>query len=67
MLTQHRRDFTAMLVCEHCDKEEKLMSGYDDNFYHTKVIPAMVCKGCGEKAPEAFVPQEPKYNAFQTI
>lgn len=41
-------DFTAIMECEHCQSEQKLSSGYHDNFYHTKVIPAMTCKSCGK-------------------
>ena len=67
MLSQNRRDFSAILVCEHCQAEEKLTTGYDDHFYHTKVIPAMVCKSCNQAAPEDFRAQMPKYDAYQTI
>lgn len=40
-------DFSAIMVCEHCGVTHKITSGYHDNFYHTKVIPAMTCKLCG--------------------
>lgn len=50
ILTQHRNDFTALIDCEHCGTEEKLTTGYHDEYYHTKVIPAMHCKNpeCGK-------------------
>ena len=63
ILTQHRRDFTAMLVCEHCEATQKLDGGYDDEFYHNRVIPSIKCKACGEKAPEDYRPLAPKYDA----
>lgn len=47
MLTQHRNDFTAMLTCEYCKHETKLNTGYNDSYYHSKVVPAMVCPSCG--------------------
>lgn len=45
--SEHRNDFTAVLVCEHCSGTQKLASGYHDNHYHTQVIPAMTCRACG--------------------
>lgn len=59
--SQHRRDFTAVLVCEHCGAFEDLETGYDDHFYHANVIPSMVCKTCGKAAPEDHRPLAPKY------
>ena len=40
---QHRRDFTATLVCENCGKEKKDHNGYDDDNYHRNVIPNIKC------------------------
>ena len=40
-------DFKAVLECEHCGQTQPLGTGYHDNFYHTKVIPAITCKSCG--------------------
>lgn len=40
-------DFSAKMVCEHCDVESKLTSGYHDGHYHNRVIPAMHCTACG--------------------
>ena len=62
MLSQHRRDFTAMLVCEHCDAEQKLTDGYDDTFFHKNVIPRIECKACGKAAPEDYRPLSTKYD-----
>ena len=44
---QHRNDFVADMECEHCDDKSKLASGYNDAYYHDKVIPAMHCAVCG--------------------
>lgn len=45
---QMRNDFYAIMECEHCGNTQELKSGYDDDFYHQKVIPAMKCKKCGK-------------------
>jgi len=47
LLSQHRYDFTALMVCEHCGTEEKLTIGYDDLYYHEQVIPGFYCPACG--------------------
>lgn len=47
ILSQHRNDFTAEMVCEHCCHTGKLTSGYFDDFYMNHVIPSMLCKACG--------------------
>ena len=39
--SQSRRDFTAIMECEHCGATEINGSGYDDAFYHASVIPSM--------------------------
>lgn len=46
--SQHRNDFTATMECEHCSATTKLTSGYDDDYYHSQVIPAMFCASCGK-------------------
>ena len=48
MLSEHGNDFSAMMECEHCGHTAKLTSGYHDNHYHARVIPAMRCKECGK-------------------
>ena len=47
ILSQNRRDFHAIYVCEGCGSEEK-SRGYDDSNFHNNVIPNMKCKSCGE-------------------
>jgi ribosomal protein L37AE/L43A len=58
IVSQHRRDFTAIYECEHCGHEQK-GGGYDDSNFHENVIPTMICKSCGEKA-------SPDYRALTT-
>ncbi len=59
-ISQHRRDFTAVYECEHCGYEEE-GSGYDDAFFHNKIIPDKVCPKCGKKAGADYRPFAPKY------
>lgn len=47
-----RRDFYATMYCGHCGAVEHDMSCYDDSYFHSSVIPAMVCKSCGKKEPQ---------------
>lgn len=44
-IRQHRRDFTAVYVCEHCGNEQN-GDGYDDAYFHDNVIPNMTCWSC---------------------
>lgn len=66
IISQHRRDFTAIYQCEHCEYEEE-SSGYDDTFFHQNVIPNMECKSCGEKASEDYRGLAPKYSKDTVI
>lgn len=45
-LTQYRRDFRAIYVCEKCEHESE-GTGYDDTYFHENVIPNMECTECG--------------------
>lgn len=47
-LSQHRNDFTATIECEHCSHTRKLITGYNDDNYHYKVMPAIKCEQCGK-------------------
>lgn len=49
ILSQHRRDFHAIYVCEGCGHKEE-SSGYDDANFHNNVIPNFKCKKCGESS-----------------
>lgn len=60
IISQHRRDFTAIYECQHCGHESR-GSGYDDSHFHQNVIPSMTCKQCGKTAPEDYRPLGTKY------
>lgn len=62
IVSQYRRDFTAIYVCEHCGYEYTGY-GYDDDNFHLNVIPNMPCKECGKKASDDYRPLSPKYSA----
>ena len=64
--TQHRRDFTATYVCDHCEKTQD-GDGYDDAHFHRNVIPAMQCKSCGKTAGDTYRPLTTKYAADVVI
>ncbi len=57
---QNRRDFSAIYKCEHCG-HEKEGSGYDDTYFHQKVIPKMKCESCGRSSGEDYRPLATKY------
>ena len=60
ILWQNRRDFKAIYECEHCGHEVE-RGGYDDNYYHQKVIPAMKCPKCGKTTTDDYKPHTTKY------
>lgn len=53
IVSQHRRDFTAVYECEHCQATHE-GDGYDDGHFHANVIPKMECKECGKTSPEDY-------------
>ena len=66
ILNQHRRDFTAIYICENCGHEEK-ETGYDDRNFHKEVIPKMKCKKCGKTSPKDYRPLATKYPQEQIV
>lgn len=66
IVSQHRRDFTAIYECEHCGSEEK-GHGYDDDNFHRNVVPKKTCKSCGKSAPDDYQPLGTKYPADVVI
>ncbi len=60
IMSQHRRDFTALYECEHCGVEQEA-SGYDDAYFHNSVVPKMECAVCGKTAKENYRPLTTKY------
>ena len=65
--SRNRRDFTAILKCEHCWNEDILRSWYDDSYYHNNVIPNIKCKTCNQKAWEDYKPKQTKYSEWDII
>jgi primosomal protein N' len=61
IISQNRRDYTAIMVCEHCQNEQIDNCGYDDSYYHQNVIPKMKCQKCGKTAPPDYKPNSTKY------
>ena len=66
ILSQRRRDFTAIYECEHCGHEQQ-SGGYDDTYFHQNVIHSMECAKCGETAPDDYRGLAPKYSASTVI
>lgn len=66
IISQNRRDFQAEYECESCGVIEK-RGGYDDSHFHTNIIPDMVCKECGKKAPEDYRPLTTKHPEGATV
>ena len=60
IISQSRRDFTAIYECEYCGHTEE-GPGYDDTNFHEIVIPCMKCPQCGEEAPLDYRALTPKY------
>jgi ribosomal protein L37AE/L43A len=61
ILSQSRRDFTAIYKCEHCGYEHEGY-GYDDSNFHNNVIPGMKCKECGKISHKDSRVLAPKYS-----
>ncbi len=66
IITQSRRDFTAIYECGHCGYTET-GSGYDDDYFHRTVIPAKICKKCGKTASGNYRPLSTKYSNSLTV
>ena len=60
IVSQSRRDFTAVYECEHCGYTEE-RGGYDDNNFHVNVIPQMKCAECGKVSGNDYRPLATKY------
>lgn len=60
IVSQHRRDFTAVYICEHCGHEEEGI-GYDDRYFHEQVVPDKACPSCSKKAGGDYQPLTPRY------
>jgi primosomal protein N' len=62
IISQNRRDFSALYECEHCEATVT-GAGYDDDHFHQKVIPKMACGSCGQLARSKYSPLATKYAA----
>lgn len=60
IVSQSRRDFTAIYECEHCAHAHR-GSGYDDSNFHVNVIPRMECPACKKTAADTYCPLATKY------
>ena len=60
IISQNRRDFTAVYECEHCNHSYK-GTGYDDSYFHNVVIPNKLCERCNKKASLNNTALSPKY------
>ncbi len=60
IISQSRRDFVAIYICENCGYKEKNY-GYDDTNFHQNVIPNKKCPKCGEKASKNYRVLTTKY------
>jgi rubrerythrin len=66
IISQNRRDFRAIYICEHCEFEHE-KGGYDDAYFHQNIIPSMECPSCNLKAPLDYRPLTTKYPEGQTV
>ena len=48
---QIRSDIFGTLKCECCGHEQKF-TGYDDEYYHSRVVPKIKCQNCGGSSAE---------------
>ena len=66
IISQSRRDFQAIYICEHCNATQEGY-GYDDAHFHNNVIPSMECGKCGKQGKKESKPRTPKYYEGQVI
>ncbi|PCI27445.1 hypothetical protein COB55_05865 [Candidatus Wolfebacteria bacterium] len=66
ILSQHRRDFKAVYICEHCEAETTSY-GYDDANFHQNVIPSMECPECKKTAPKDYRALTTKYKEGEIV
>lgn len=65
--SQYRRDFKAILICEHCNHEQILEDGYDDAYFHREVIPKIKCDKCGKIAKSNYTPLSTRYSENEQL
>ncbi len=55
-------DFSAILLCEGCESEQELTTGYKDAYYYTRVLPNIQCKKCGKATNDFKFPSREAHN-----
>lgn len=60
------RDFSALLECEHCGEKQKITTGYNDAYYHHRVIPAITCRSCGRNRA-GDIPAQPNHEGLRYV
>ena len=63
---QHRNDFHAILEREHCHDVQILKTGYNDEYYHNRVLPAITCIHC-DKNRFGEIPEQKNYNGLVSV
>ena len=66
IISQSRRDFTAIYECEHCGATHE-GNGYDDANFHQNVIPKMKCGACGKVAGEDYLALATKHAEHEVV
>lgn len=64
---QSRRDFHGLFECESCQQETERRNCYDDEYFHSVVIPNWDCPTCGEVSPEDGKRTAPSVPAWKVI
>ena len=69
IVSQNRRDFTAIYECEGCGETVR-KGGYDDRNFHDNVVPNMECSNCGKSRNDMGVTGErveTKYPSWMNV
>ena len=66
IISQSRRDFSAIYECDHCGHEREGY-GYDDSNFHCNVIPAMKCQKCNKTSRDDYRPLATKYSEHEVV
>lgn len=64
---QYRRDFTGLFYCEHCGHQQH-ERGYDDQYFHSHIIPTIRCNACDKPAdPDNIITTTPKFAPWAIV
>lgn len=64
IISQHRRDFRAVYICDNCGHEHD-GGGYDDAYFHETVVPGFACKECGKTEKDINPDYKPRATKYQ--